>query len=59
LQAIDLFANLHKDMPLQMIRAFLLIAIEEGKGTIELAKRAGVEDTVMSRHFADLGDLNR
>jgi hypothetical protein len=53
-----MFVKCDPNMPLQMIRAFLLIAIE-GQGTMELAKQAAVANTVMSRHLADLGDLNR
>jgi DNA-binding MarR family transcriptional regulator len=60
LNAIDLFADqVDKDMPMQMIRAFLFAAIHEGDGPNELARKADVSSTVMSRHISDLGDINR
>lgn len=59
LSAIDVFADLDKDMPLQMLRMFLLVCLHEGEGATALAKRAEVADTVASRHLTDMGPLNR
>jgi DNA-binding MarR family transcriptional regulator len=60
LAAIDLFAaEIDKDMPMQMLRALLMVCIEEGKGPNELARKAGLESGVMSRHLSDLGERNR
>jgi DNA-binding MarR family transcriptional regulator len=58
-QVVDVFAELDKDMPLQMVRAFLLVVLHEGKGPNELARKAGLESGVMSRHLSDLGEINR
>ena len=59
LHAIDEFVALDRDMPLQMLRAMLFVCIKEGVGPNELARRAGVSSTVMSRHLSDLGERNR
>jgi DNA-binding MarR family transcriptional regulator len=59
LHAVDEFAKIDKDMPLQMLRALLFVCIKEGVGPNELARQAGVSSTVMSRHLNDLGERNR
>lgn len=56
---MDLFAELRQTMPLQYVRAFLLVALDEGRGVGEYAEKAGVSMTVMSRHLLDIGDRNR
>lgn len=59
LAALEPFKNLNSTMPLQYVTAFMLVALEEGKGVTEYAKEAGVAPSVMTRHLADLGDVNR
>ena len=59
LRAIDLFAVHDENMPLQRLRAFLLVATEEGLGTAEYSKKADVADRVMSRHLSELGEFSR
>jgi DNA-binding MarR family transcriptional regulator len=59
LQALEPFRDLRGTMPLQYVVAFLLVALEEGEGTTEYARRAGVAQSVMSRHLLDIGDRNR
>jgi DNA-binding MarR family transcriptional regulator len=59
LDALGTFLKLDPNMPVQQIRAFLLVAMEEGLGTMELSERAGIDNTVMTRHIAGLADLNR
>lgn len=56
---VDLFAELRQTMPLQYVRAFLLVALDEGKGVGDYAEKAGVSLSVMSRHLLDIGDRNR
>lgn len=57
---IDAFAEKDKNMPLQMIRTYLLVAIEEGKhGTLSIAQSLDLADTVAARHVADLGEMDR
>jgi DNA-binding MarR family transcriptional regulator len=46
-------------MPLQLAFTFLLVVQEEGLGVSEYAQKAGVPQSVMSRHIADLGEHNR
>ena len=59
LQALEPFRTIRNTMPLQYVAAFLLVALEEGEGTNEYARRAGVSQSVMSRHLLDIGDRNR
>lgn len=46
-------------MPLQYVTAFLLVAEEEHQNVSEYAKRAGTSQSLMTRHLADLGEVNR
>jgi hypothetical protein len=57
--ALEPFRAIRGTMPMQYIVAFLLVAMEEGHGTSEYARRAGVSQSVMSRHLLDIGDRNR
>ena len=42
-----------------MVRAFLVAALYEGTRVVELGKKAGVVQTVISRHIGDLGATER
>jgi DNA-binding MarR family transcriptional regulator len=53
------FVDIRGTMPLQYVRAFLLVAMDEGKGVSTYAQRAGVSNSVMSRHLLDIGERNR
>jgi len=44
---------------IQMVRAFLVAALYEGTRVVELGKKAGVVQTVISRHIGDLGATER
>ena len=57
LAALEPFAILRGTMPLQYVRAFLLVAREEGLGVGDYADRAGVAQSVMTRHLRHLSDL--
>src|SRR5690242_13325755 len=59
LAAIEAFRAIRPTMPLQYVVAFLLVAMEEGLGVSDYAKRAGVSMSVMSRHLLDIGERNR
>jgi DNA-binding MarR family transcriptional regulator len=59
LKALTPFIDLRDTMPLQYVRAFMLVAIEEGSNVTEYAKRAGVSPSLMTRHLSDLGETNR
>jgi DNA-binding MarR family transcriptional regulator len=59
LQAIEVFAGIDKDMPMMMIKALLLLMIEDGRGPNEIAGQMGVVPGVASRHISDLGETNR
>jgi hypothetical protein len=43
------------EMPLDNLYTFLLVVLYPGRSVEELAKLAGVEDTVMSRYLRDIG----
>jgi DNA-binding MarR family transcriptional regulator len=59
LAALEPFRAIRGTMPLQYVVAYLLVCLEEGEGTLEYARRAGVSASVMSRHLLDIGDRNR
>jgi DNA-binding MarR family transcriptional regulator len=59
LSALEPFREIRQTMPLQYVVSFLLVAVDEGRGVTEYAERAGVSQSVMSRHLLDLGDRNR
>ncbi len=59
LGALDPFTDIRATMPLQYVRTFLLVALDEGKGVAEYAAKAGVSVSVMSRHLLDIGERNR
>ena len=55
----EVFRLVNPVMPLQLAFTFLLVAQEEGLGVSDYAQKAGVPQSVMSRHIADLGEHNR
>jgi DNA-binding MarR family transcriptional regulator len=57
--ALEPFREVRSTMPLQYVTAFLLVATEEHLNVTEYAKRAGTSQSLMTRHLADLGDVNR
>lgn len=59
LLALRPFQAIRPTMPLQYVVAFLLVALDEGEGVTTYANRAGVSQSVMSRHLLDIGDRNR
>jgi DNA-binding MarR family transcriptional regulator len=59
LQGLTPFITIRHTLPMQYVVAFLLVALEEGKGVVEYSKQAGVSQSVMSRHLLDLGDKDR
>jgi DNA-binding MarR family transcriptional regulator len=59
LQAVEIISEVDKDMPMMMVKALLLLMIEEGRGPNEIAGQMGVVPAVASRHISDLGEQNR
>jgi DNA-binding MarR family transcriptional regulator len=57
--ALKPFFELRDTMPLQYVTAFLLVAVKEGQTVGELATRAGIAPSLMTRHLADLSQINR
>lgn len=55
LRALSAFTDLRNTMPAQFVRAFLLIALDEGKTVGEYAVKSGVSQSVMTRHILELG----
>lgn len=56
---IEVFSVLRHDIPSQTISSFLLVAMEEGLSVLDYAEKAGVAQSVMTRHLLDLGERNR
>ena len=59
LKALKPFRELRKTMPLQYVTAFLSVANKEGQNVSEYAKIVGTSQSLMTRHLADIGKINR
>jgi DNA-binding MarR family transcriptional regulator len=46
-------------MPLQYVTAFFSVATKEGQTVTEYARLLGASQSLMTRHLADLGEINR
>jgi DNA-binding MarR family transcriptional regulator len=57
--ALAPFRILNPNMPMQYVTAFLLVALKQGESVTEYARTAGVSQSLMTRHLANLGDINR
>lgn len=57
--ALKPFRDINASMPLSYVTAFLLVAMEEGKGVSEYASKVDISPTVMTRNLLDIGDRNR
>ena len=58
-KALKPFYELDSTMPLQYVTAFLQVAIKEGQTVTEYAKTLGTSQSLMTRHLADIGQINR
>ena len=59
LNCLDTFAEQKQTLSIQAMRAFLLVAMEEGLGVSEYANKSGIRQNVMSRHLLDIGPRDR
>ena len=59
LKALEPFHKLNPTMPLQYVTAFLHVAVHEGKNVSEYAKMLGTSQSLMTRHLADIGEIDR
>jgi DNA-binding MarR family transcriptional regulator len=59
LKALKPFRELDPTMPLQYVTAFLQVAIKEGQTVSEYAHMLGTSQSLMTRHLADIGSINR
>jgi DNA-binding MarR family transcriptional regulator len=59
LKALRPFRELNSTMPLQYVTAFLQVAVAEGRTVTEYAKILGTSQSLMTRHLADIGVINR
>jgi DNA-binding MarR family transcriptional regulator len=57
--ALKPFQAERENMPLQYFATFLLVATEEGLNVSTYAERAGISQSLASRHLSDLGKTNR
>lgn len=46
-------------VPVQIVQAFVCVALNEGKTLAELADKLGANNSTTSRHILDLGEYNR
>ena len=46
-------------MPLQYVYLLLTVIVKEGQTVAEYAEKAGVPQTVMTRHLLEIGDRSR
>jgi DNA-binding MarR family transcriptional regulator len=58
-EALKPFREYRKPMPLQYVTVFLLVASDENQNFSTYATRQGTSQSLMSRHIADLGKVNR
>jgi hypothetical protein len=59
LWALKPLSNLRGSIPLPFVTAFLMVALDEGKGVCAYARAAGMSRPRMSRHLRDIGDRAR
>jgi DNA-binding MarR family transcriptional regulator len=57
--ALAPFRILNPNMPMQYVTALIQVALKQGESVMEYARITGVSESLMSRHLADLGDINR
>ena len=58
-EALQTFILIRHTMPLQYVRTFLEVAMDEGRSVNEYAKRLKVSNSVMSRQLLDIGPRTR
>jgi DNA-binding MarR family transcriptional regulator len=59
LAKLDPFFRIRGTMPLRYVQAYLLVAQKEGQSVTDLAKKADMPVTTMSRNLLDMGERNR
>jgi len=59
LWALKPLSNLRGSIPLPFVIAFLMVALDEGKGASAYARALGISRTAMSRYLRDIGDRSR
>ena len=57
--ALEPLRSVNPHMPLSHIVTFLEVAIDEGQGVAEYAKKLEISPTVMTPNLLDVGDRNR
>jgi DNA-binding MarR family transcriptional regulator len=59
LNALSPFKTLRPTMPLQYVTAFMCVALNEGENVTWYAQELDISQSLMTRHLADLGTVNR
>jgi hypothetical protein len=59
LKALQPFFDLRDTMPLQYVRAFMLVATDPGHNVTWYANKAGISPSLMARHLEDIGEVDR
>src|SRR5258705_169695 len=59
LKALQPFIDLRDTMPLQYVRAFMLVATDPGHNVTWYANKAGISPSVMARYLEDIGKVDR
>lgn len=57
--ALKPFRKVRETIPLQYVITFLIVAAEENQNVSTYATRAGISQSLMTRHLSDLGSVNR
>lgn len=57
--ALECFRAENPVMTMQLGMTFLMVVHDEGLGVTEYGVKAGLQQSVISRHIADLGEYNR
>lgn len=59
LAALDLFADLEPNMPVNMLRVFVYTAMHEGTGSLKIGTDLGIQSGPASRYLGDWGEYDR
>jgi DNA-binding MarR family transcriptional regulator len=59
LAALDILCHTKETIPVQAVRTFLMVALNEGEGVLDYAEKLGISQSVASRHLLDIGDRDR
>lgn len=59
LSALELFSDLEPNMPVNMLRTFVYVAMHEGTGSLKVGSDLGMLSGPASRYLGDWGEIDR